>query len=57
VPFGKLSRAKIVDRVKFPLQDNPDLKPESEFLPQGGLGLSVRRGAASFQKVVIKPLE
>jgi predicted Ser/Thr protein kinase len=55
--FGKLSRADLVKKAKFPLQDNPALQPQAEFLPQGGLGVSVQRGVASFRRVRVTPLE
>jgi serine/threonine-protein kinase len=55
--FGKWQRAEIVKLATPRLQDNPALNPGSEFLPQGGLGVFIKRGTGCFRHVLVKPLE
>lgn len=54
---GTVPRGRVDGLAPVVLADNPELVPGQEFLPTGGLGLSVDRGGASFSEVVIEPLK
>jgi serine/threonine-protein kinase len=56
-PFKEIARPFIVKRATVVLKEDPDLDPRREFLPQGGLGLYVDRGGASYRRVVIQPIK
>jgi hypothetical protein len=52
---AKVSRRFVVQRAGQVLQDNPELNPKHAFLPQGGLGIYVHQGGASFRHVTVEP--
>jgi serine/threonine-protein kinase len=54
--IGTADRDFIIKRARHVLADNPELHPNKEFLPAGGLGLYVENGGASFRRVHVEPL-
>jgi serine/threonine-protein kinase len=55
--LGTASRSFIIQRAGFVLAANAELDPKAEFAPEGGLGLYIRQGGASFRQVQVEPLK
>jgi serine/threonine-protein kinase len=54
--LGSITRDFIGQRARFVLAGNPELQPKQEFPAEGGLGLFVKQGGASFCHVGIEPI-
>jgi hypothetical protein len=55
--IGEMSRAELVEKARKLLGPNANTDPGLAFGPDGALGLYICSGEASFQRVVVEPLE
>jgi serine/threonine protein kinase len=57
-PIGEITSSDLLEAAKtFRMTDSQTPEPLYEYAPQGGLGLFLSSGSASFQQVIVEPLQ